>query len=328
MHRLDFGNAIPGGNGAYYAKLDSDDLVLKMDRSKIESLFLKLSDLTDLSFPPIAKDDVTQLALMRNGQKYRFEWKDGAWMFASPGLEERVHVDEADKMLTALTQLKPQDEAIKGGTEVTGVNRAKAIVELTMKDGAKHTVFFGNEAPLTDGARFVKFDGGPQVYTISRYNYEESVPEPGDLFDLALADWDPADVSAIRLTDASGELALAKAAPEEATSSAAADKWIVEGQGSEAVPAESTQAFLSTIGSMIAGNVVLQPKDTGLEQPSWSVELTLQDGENYRLDIGGMQGTWSYYAKLKGEDTVFLLDAKVGNRLMALGRDLRSKEVQ
>jgi hypothetical protein len=165
------------------------------------------------------------------------------------------------------------------------------------------------------------------VFRHAPRNSEESSPEPGDLFDLALADWDTADVTAIRLSDASGELALAKAVPEEATSTVV-DEWVIQGQEGETVHAERVAAFLTAMESLIAGNVVLQPKDTQLDQPQWSLEVTLAGGRDYRLDMGGPQGTWGYYVRLKGEDTVFLLDVEAGNRLMALGQELRSEEAR
>ncbi len=320
VRRLDFGNAVPEGNGAYYVKLEGDDLVFKMDRPKVESIFLKLSELTDLSFSPIAKEDVTELWTMRNGQKYTFVPRDGAWEFTGPGLTERFQADEVDKMLTALTQLKPQDEATQGGAEITGLDRAKAIVELTMKDGAKHTFLFGKEVPLTDGARFVKLYRSSRIYTITRADYEEAAAESGDLFNLALADWKAEDAIALRLKDATGELALMK---EDAGA-----QWAIQGGEGGAVSADRAMALLTEVEELTPLDAVLQPKETQLDQPQWSLEVTLAGGRDYRLDIGGPQGTWGYYVQLKGEDTVFLLDVEVGNRLMALGQDLRSQEAQ
>jgi len=183
VRRLDFGNAVPEGNGAYYAKLEGDDLVFKMDRAKVESIFLKLSDLVDLRFHPIAKEDVTQLTLMRNGQKYNFELKGEAWTFTGPGLTKRFQPEEVDRLVDTLTRIKPLDEATQGGAEIAGMDRPKVMIELIRKDGYRCVFVFGKEVPLTDGARFAKLDRSPRVYTIARADYEEAAAESGDLFD-------------------------------------------------------------------------------------------------------------------------------------------------
>jgi hypothetical protein len=141
VRRLDFGNAVPEGNGAYYAKLDGDDLVFKMDRAKVESIFLKLTDLADLRFTQITEEDVTTLILMRNGQKYHFELKGGAWTFAGPGLEKRFRAEEVGRVLSYRIRLKPQDEVTRGGDETTGLDRPKAAIELIRKDGYRIRFF-------------------------------------------------------------------------------------------------------------------------------------------------------------------------------------------
>lgn len=322
--RLEFGNAIPG-ESAWYMKRDDSDLVYKMDRWKVESLFLKLSDLVDLKAPSIVSDEVTGVSLMRNGRTYSFERKDGAWRFAGPGMAERFRVDEIDSMLSALTQLKPQDEATRGGVDVTGLNRPEAVIELVLKEGPTRTIYFGKEASLTDGARFVRFDEGPQVYTVTRSSYEQCNPEAGDLFDLALADWDVAEAVALRVKDASGDLALAKAVPQEATAPSA-EFWTVQGGERESLSAGRVMALLAKMASLSARDIVLQPKAGGLEQPSWSVEVTFQDGEDYRLDLSELPDSSGYGLRLKGEEAVFLLDAESGNRLMALSRGLRAPQ--
>jgi hypothetical protein len=173
---------------------------------------------------------------------------------------------------------------------------------------------------LTDGARFAKLDRSSRVYVVSRTDYEEAAAESGDLFDLALADWKAGDATALRLKDATGELALTK----EDTGAA----WAIQGGQGGSVSADRVMALLTAVEELTPLDAVLQPKDTQLDKPQWSLEVTLAGEPDYRLDIGGPQGTWGYYVRLKGEDTVFLLDVEVGNRLMALGQDLRSKEAQ
>jgi len=58
---------------------DGDDLVYKMDRWKIEGIFLKMSDLVTLSAPQMDGAEVTQMAVEAHDRTNTFAKKESAW---------------------------------------------------------------------------------------------------------------------------------------------------------------------------------------------------------------------------------------------------------
>jgi len=328
IHHLRVG--APAGGGAYYVRRDEDELVFKMDRWKLDAIFLGLSQFVDLKAPTFPQEEVAKLSVEAEGRVFEFARDGDAWRALRPAVELEPKGDRLDKVLKVVAALQPQDLATRPAPEIIGLDAPAAVVRFTLKDGQEYQVAFGNEVPVTDGGRFVRLDDREEVWTVTRANWNDAKPGVSELFDLKLMDFDTEGVTALTLRDASGELRLAlqeAPVPEEATGELPEPKWVVEARVQSATDIEAMQgtvrSLLSTLSGLTASDLFEPTTDTGLEKPSWSATLTLSDGTVLTLDLGHPAEAGTIYAQVKGKKALLGLPSHQVQRLQELSKKLR-----
>jgi len=327
IHRLFVGNPVPGGGGAHYVRLDDGDLVYKMDRWKLDAFFLNLSELVDL---PMAKHDadlVSRIIIEHGDRRFELAKEDDAWRAAEPAVGLLPNEDRIDRILKAVTELKLQDKATLDRPEVTGLDTPSAVVQIALADGEEHHAVFGKPVPMTDGGRFVRIDGGKDVFTITKANWDDVTPAVGDLFDLQLCEFDVDQVAKISLEDVSGtlQLELASVGSADATGveDAAGPKWIAAGDPDRSIDQQAAQMFLSALSRLSALDLAAGSDDFG--KPVWKASVQLEDGTVCEATLGNPspKGKGSL-ARVSGEKAVFVVPAPKVRQLESLGKQIRS----
>ncbi len=328
IHHLLVGQ--PAGGGAHYVRRDRDELVFKMDRWKLDAIFLGLSQFVDLNAPTFAQDDVVGLSIEAGGRAFEFAKEEDAWQATRPAVELEPKGDRLDKVLKVVTSLQPQDLVTLSAPVVTGLDAPAAVLRFALKDGEEHQVAFGKEVPLTDGGRFVQLDDREEVWTVTRANWNDAKPGVADLFDLKLMDFDIEETTALTLQDASGELRVAlqevAPAPGEATDEPPQLMWVMEGVDSATdikVIQSPVRSLLSTLSGLTASDLFEEAKDTGLDKPSWSASVTLSDQSALTLALGHPAKAGTVYAQVGGKKTLFGLPASRAQRLEQMSGLLR-----
>jgi hypothetical protein len=324
VRHLWFGNPLPDGGGAHYVRLNDEDLVYKMDVWKLDSIFLKMSNLMDIDAPKFSKADVTGLTAERVDRRFEFDKKENSWQTGHPALDRKLKDDRIDKILDIVTNLKPLDLATVPTADITRLGEPAAVLRFSLTGGEQHTLTFGGEVPLTAGDRFVQLDDRKEIWTISKANWDAVEPAAPKLFDLDLADFEIADVTSLTLRDADGEVKLALIETEpaaDAESETARKQWIVEGED-KPVNQEKVRSVLLTLAALSGADLYEKAEDTGLDKPAWSADVFLLDGNAFYLAIGNRKALAGYYARVSGEDAIYILPADTVTRLTVLTRQL------
>lgn len=326
VRRLKVGSAVPAGAGAHYVLVDDGDLVYKMDRWKLETLFAKMTDFVDIEFPTFAKDQIARIEIESGDRKYEFSRSEGAWQVLQPATSRALKADRVDRIATALSSFRPQDMVTQDAPETTGLNNPSATVRFEMTSGERHQVLLGNEVPVTDGNRFFRLNDRPEVLTMTQANRNDMIPPLSDLFDMKLFQFFADDVAAMTLKDATGEIRLELAVaelPEDATDEPEGPKWIYAGDIEREADGDAVGFLLISLEGLRANDLVPPQQASGLEPPRWSAQLTLNDQSRVELAIGDAAPRGGYYARVHGEETAFIISAFDVRQYEDLTRQLR-----
>ena len=326
VDNLLIGNSVPGGNGAYYAALDGNDFVYKMDRWKLDAIFLKMSSLEDISSTKFTKDDINNLSFEFGDKSFGFEKDEDEWITKNPDISINPKSSFINKALQVVSEFRPQDYPNVDAPDVIGIEEPSLIVTFSEKDGVTHKIIFGNSVPLTSGDRFVKIDN-KKVCTITESNWKSVEPEIKNIFDLKVFDFDTNEVNSLTLNDASGELKLGVALANKPDSTEEVKEQWVDLMENEPVNGGRVSLLLGTMkNNLIADDIYEKVEDAGFEKPTWSVEFSFIDGNSDKLIIGNMKDSGSYYAKTGSGKAVYSLPKFQVERLMRLSPQLRNSE--
>ena len=330
IHRLFVGSPVPAGNGAHYVCIEGDDLVYKVDRWKLDGIFIKLSDLVDLKAPQLGSENIAGFFLEKGDSSYPFVLQEGEWKVDQPDLRDQLKSDAVDKLLEGVAQIQPQDQAYKTSKEVTGLDSPDAIIRLFTKDGKGHEVAFGNEVPLTDGSRFVQIDEHPEIYTITKANYNTMVPPVTGLFDLSLFDFNAEDIYLLQVPDATGELMEITVASKMEIASAtepnklSEPKWVIKGEEKKELDQGKVGILLHSLAALSASDWTVQKaSDTGLENPTWKAIMTTKDEQVHELRVGNQTAGGLYHVQIKGQKVVYKTSPSSINRMKEITNKFR-----
>jgi hypothetical protein len=326
IHRVFFGNEVPGTEGAYYVRRDDDDLIYKMDAWKVRSIFIALGELTSLAPPSAPADEVRKVEISSGDKTFAFTRasSDEDWVVTVPEIDLQLESDRVDTMVSALADPRIKDKATTPRPEVTGLEKPEATARLTLENGEEITILLGNTVPLTDNSRFYRIEGEESVWVVQKNIYRDAVPKTSELFDLTLTEIETDTVTGVRIKDASGQLTLQKPAdlPEESTAEL---QWQLRLDGEEAEPVAHNRvtSLLSSLSHLMADDLVTSDVDTDLQNPGWEAQITTEDGKTLQLSLGGKAESGGSYAKVSGKDAVFILPARNADLLKRLGKTYR-----
>lgn len=323
-HTIYFGSPVPDGNGAYYVRIDEDNLVYRMEKWKVENIFMKMNTLITLDAPKFNKDDITSLELKSDKRSLKIEKKEDKWQPVVGEYSSRFNASRIDKVLAVLANANPQDKLMTESKEIAGLDNPDSSISFTLKDGTVHTIKFGATAPLTDQDRFVQFDDSDDIWMIQKANYNNAIPKLAELFDLKLFDFNVDDARHITLADNSGELKIVYSESDvtDDQSGKPETKWVIEGKDGE-VDQGNVRFLLSTIRGLTAESIAFKKNETGLDNPSWKAELNLADGRNIVLLIGNERKAGGYFAGTGHDELTFVIDKNIADRLKDISAKLR-----
>jgi len=268
---LEAGRPDPAGDA--YVRVASADppVVYQVSSWNFEQLFPQGEDLYTLPKPAITTDEVAAVEVARPGSSLRFEKVDGNWTVTDPALGLDAQVTTLSGMATTLGTWKPEDyaaaDADTGSFDTT--------LTVTSTGGATHTIALGGPAKSVDG-RYVKIDGGAQVYTMKDTDVQKLLFEPRDAFQLSLFDFNEADV--VRVDVAKGE--------ETVTLTQQTDGWTFTDA------AATSPADVAKCDDLLASLVEMQAADIRWEMPALpgapegSLTVYFKSGDPLQLSFG------------------------------------------
>ena len=326
VNHLLIGNPIPDGNGAFYAALEGKDFVYKMDKWKLDAIFLKMSALKDINAPKFSKDDITNLSFEYGDRNYKFEKKDDEWITKSPDIGMSPKTDVINRALQVVSELRPQDSPNVDSPDVIGIGKPSLVISFSEKEGDTHKIAFGNVVPLTSGDRFMKLDNNKEIWTITESNWKSVEPNISKIFDLKVFDFDPQNVNSLTLNDVSGELKLGIALANKPDSTEEVREQWIDLIANKQVDSGRISLLLGTLkNNLIANDIYERVDNAGFDNSVWSVEFTFTDGKSDKLVIGNLKDSNSYYAKTGSSKVIFSLPKFQVDRLMKLSPQLRNK---
>jgi Domain of unknown function (DUF4340) len=323
VHTLLFGNPVPAAAGALYVTMGTGDLVYKVDSWKLNSILVKMSELTNVTAPALEKDAVSQLSLQVDGREFKMAKQGEVWKMTQPAIKRELQSEAISKLLLAASSLNPQDVIANSDRRMTGLDKPTSVATCLLDDGSTFTLRLGGMVPLTDEGRFVSVNQEPKVWTIDKTKAGDLSPAISDMFNLDLFDFSSDDATAITLSDASGELSLAlEGSPANASGESSGQLWQRKG-AAQPVDQGAVSAFLLTLSGLSANDLFAKVENSGINKPTLSVKVTLRDGKSVELKIGNVSQKTGYYAAIGAETDVFNLSSYSAATLMEQAGKLR-----
>src|SRR5262249_9022881 len=240
-----------------------------------------------------------------------------AWKLAAPELTYSVKPDAVEGLVTTLRTLQGDDVADPAKAAEYGLDvppyRAILTLHPAGQEARQVAVLIGNEAPEKSGSRYARLGATGPVYMVPQWVVQRLFPTLGTLLDLRILQVPQEDV--IRLTlHADGESwSLERREPAASTSGSSAEPtatWQFVGLPDATVDETAGASLLGATAQLDADDLPTSPPpQTGLEQASWQVLLTLRNGRTERLVLGQAvaQDKGGYYASRGDSAEIFIV---------------------
>jgi hypothetical protein len=297
-----------------YAKLDEASVF------EVESTLARAADRTALDFLDrnlLRLNPATLTGLTRTVGTETLEVvkTDDGWQMRKPSMQV-ADEQKVPELLGRVGTLAAGKLVAYAPKSVATYGLDKPHATLTLLPG-KETVLIGSEVAGT-GERHVQIQGQPVVGLLDAETTARLLASPLTLRDHRLARVPDADT----MTLTAGDRVVTFGKPE--------GTWKVTVPLAAEADHDAMEAFLNSLSRLRADAFVAEKPDAatlkkfGLEKPTARWSLKLDDKVVLDLSVGAPETDGRRYARLAGNDTVFLLEAKVAEQAV---REYRPRAV-
>jgi hypothetical protein len=193
----------------------------------------------------------------------------------------RPDADLMRRLATSLANLRAVDFHDEGASAATGLADATKVsrAAISLEDGSGLALLFGGS---DDKKRvYAQVEGDPQVYLVTSGVVKNVLRSLEQLRDLSLVSVEPSKVTRALLVGAEGTVELTR---EEGAWTVVQPSELPAGFEFDAA---GVDAKLTALGRIKGGERLLEvPADSGLDKPSASITLFLDDGSEKRIAFG------------------------------------------
>jgi hypothetical protein len=285
----------------------SADLAKTVDQSALDFLDRQL-----LTFDPSAVDSFTR---QRGADVLELAKKDDAWRLVKPA-DLPADENKVPELLKLLGSLKAERVAAYKPKDLKpfGLDKPEATVTVKLSGGkpAEYVLHVGAVVKGKPGERYAQVKDSPVVAELARAAADKLLAGPLAYRDHLLARLPDAD--GIRLEVGDRKLTLGK--PE--------GTWKLTQPLSVDADHDALESLLNGLARLRADELVAekpsaeQLKTFGLDKPAARWQFLSGDAVKLDLLVGQPEkGGARRYARIEGQDLVFLLDAKLSGQLLA-----------
>lgn len=298
-----------------YAKRGATDSVFLVETKLLEQLPKEASDWRDRSIMALKRDDVERLEIRDADSTVEVACVDNCgkipddrWQLKQP-LEARADAVKVRTLLRNLEELKAKRFIAEEATDLVtyGLERPLTQIHAWLRGAAAPVNLVLGREDADQGGRYVKLADRPAVYLIDTKDAAELLKTPPELRDLKLLVLKAKDIRKIEVNR-----------PEATV--------VLEGEGETWNQVKPSKAKLDgfKVRSLLWKLEDLEFKEEwpltavtpdvhGLEQPSATVTLWVQDGKKLEsLKLGKkLEGKEWVYAQIESSPMLYAVDAKI-----------------
>jgi hypothetical protein len=295
----------------------------------------------DLRIQNVPKEQITALELHSPSREARFTTQPAAvppgspeapqasaapvWQLVTPALTYSVKPDAVESLVTTLRTLQGDDVVDPARIGEYGLEappyRATLTVQASGQEARQAVVSLGHEVAEKQGSRYARLDNTGPVYTVPQWVVQRLFPPLGTLLDIRILHVPQEEVTRLTLHADSMSWSLERqnsAAPAAGSSAAPTAPWQFVGMPDVTVDETAVASLLGATAQLNAEDLPASPPaQTGLDQPSWQVLLTLRNGRTERLMVGQAvtQESGGYYASRGDNSNIFILSGTLQKTL-------------
>ena len=166
----------PDPDGAGYCYLESNpNLVYELEKWRFAEIFKKGSDVFELPSLTVDKEQITQIDLTTEKAKVSLTKQDKSWQANVAG--EELDQDAVKNLVEAVSKITAEDYTDIADKTSLGLQDPQNHLQVTLKDGNKHTVFSGGKkSPVVNGV-YIGIDANKPFTVISNDNHNKLFPK-------------------------------------------------------------------------------------------------------------------------------------------------------
>lgn len=252
------------------------------------------------------------------------------WQLVEPDVDFAVKQSVVDGLVSTLRTLRGEDIVAPDKVAEYGLDtpshRAILTVQAEGKEARQVSLLVGNEVPEQSGKRYARLDQSGPIYILPQWTFDQIFPQLGTLLTIDVIRVSPENVTRIAWQQEGQSRTLERqkaASPAPAGETTTAPSWRFVESAETPVDAEAVTSLLDISKELTADDWIADPAEgTGVEQPTLSLALTLQNGQTKRVAFGNAVGTeGNRYASLLGAPGTFVIAAATYTSLTeALGK--------
>ncbi|MGE3538532.1 MAG: DUF4340 domain-containing protein [Candidatus Tectimicrobiota bacterium] len=230
------------------------------------------------------------------------------WKLQTPALPYPVKSEAVDSLVTTLRTLQGDDVVDPALAASYGLDapthRAVLTVQASGQEAKPVAILFGTEVPEKSGSRYVRLSTGGPVYIVPEWTWKRLFPMLGTLLDLRLLQASEADVMRLTVQHDGATWEVARDGTE------ASAPWRFVGQTEATLDETALRALLGIVTQLTAEDLpATLPAESGLEQPTLQLTLTLRDGRTASVSLGqpvAPEGGGFYASRGEASEVVIL----------------------
>ncbi|BBM85496.1 DUF4340 domain-containing protein [Candidatus Uabimicrobium amorphum] len=166
----------PNPDGEGYCYLESNpNLVYKLEKWRFEEIFKKGSDIFELPSLTIQKDDITQIDVTTAQTKVSLTKDGNNWKADTQGKE--LDQDVVKNLVQTVSKITPEDYTDTTDKTALGLEAPKNQLQVTLKDGNKHSIFSGGKVSAVTSGVYIGIDANQPFTAISKDDHNKLFPK-------------------------------------------------------------------------------------------------------------------------------------------------------
>lgn len=304
---VEIGNETPTQSG-FYVKKKNDNKVYVIDSYTGKKLKVTKNNIRDKKLFEVEQDDITELAMERNGEKIFSARKSGdnKWLLTYP-IDATAQYSTMVPMMEAITNAKVEEFIEENATDTGkyGLNNPRYVLEFSAS-GKKTRLLMGNDKEKGLEA-YAMLDGSNEVFTISlsSFNFlDKPFKEIVDSFAHIVSIW---EVSKIEVEMDGQKVVCDIDATEEGDN----DKFTVNGKDASMEDESGSQPFRKYYQALIGITLYDIELDA---QPSGEPQVTITYHQKIEPELVKLEfvpkNDRFYYVIKNGKYTGMVVDKK------------------
>jgi hypothetical protein len=268
--------------------------------------------------------DIASITLSHPGQPgdspVRLEKLGGGWRIVQP-IETDADQSTADGIADQIAgaRIAQTEPGSTDRRKAFGLDPAQTFLEIQLRNGAKHTLLFGDKDFAGDSV-YTIVDGGKDVSLLPQLLSTSAGKSLDDLRDRAVLHLDSGQVASFELKNSAGDLLVSKEK----------DEWKFAAPAGSLAGKDAVDSLLQAVANAKIVSVENEKSDNlaryGLATPAITLTVSDSKGAKATLAVGKKDGV-SYFARDLARPTVFRIDEDVHKQVSEKFADLRDKRV-